>query len=156
VSAAPDPEELVPLPPLHSRDAAPTSPARGPVRVLVVDDDAEMRRYLQLCLERSWGGRAEVTASADGEDALARLAAERFDVLVTDLLLPGPDGFTLCAALEAPGPNHGIPALLVTGEPGAIERAAAFGAGRRDRGLLAKPFNAARLVAAIQRLLEDP
>ena len=66
--------------------------------VLIVDDDAEIRRLLGEYLERN-GMR--VTAVADGQGMRAALRRHRFDLLVLDLMLPGEDGLTLCRDLRA-------------------------------------------------------
>lgn len=142
-----------------SRALEAPNPAReglGAWRVLVVDDDPEMLRYLRLTIERAAGDHAEVRVAGDGLEALAALEAERFDVLVTDVRLPGLDGLALCEALARTERNAASSVLLVTGDPDVLARATAFVAGRRDRAVLAKPFNAARLVDALRRLGAPP
>lgn len=137
---------------------APNSPPAGlgVVRLLVVDDDPEMRRYVRLTVERASGGRAQVTVAGDGIAALELLAAERFDLLVADVRLPGLDGLALCDAMGGTSCNARTPVLLITGDPDVIARAGSFVAGRPDRELLAKPFNAARLLEALRRLAAPP
>lgn len=125
----------------------------GP-RVLVVDDDPDMQRYIRLCLERGWNRGCVVEVRGDGAEALLVAGRERFDVVVTDVRLPGMDGLALAQALGDSRAHAGLPVLVVTGEPDAIARAEALARERRDRAVLAKPFNAARLVAALERLLE--
>ncbi|MFN8588659.1 MAG: response regulator [Candidatus Eisenbacteria bacterium] len=134
----------------------PARPGLGTLRLLVVDDDPEMRRYLKRTLERASAGRADVRLAADGLEALAMLEAERFDLLVADVRLPGLDGLALCRAMAGTERNGATPVLLVTGDPEVLTQASAFVAGRRDRAVLAKPFNAARLVAALARLGAPP
>ncbi len=134
-------------------DTAGALPPAGP-RVLVVDDDPDMRRYIRLCLERGWSRGCAVEVSGDGAEALLLAGRVRFDVVVTDVRLPGMDGLALAAALGESRAHAGLPVLVVTGEPDAIARAEALARERRDRAVLAKPFNAARLVAALERLLE--
>lgn len=128
-------------------------PPAGP-RVLVVDDDPDMQRYIRLCLERGWSRGCVIEVRGDGAEALLLAERERFDVVVTDVRLPGMDGLALAAALGASRAHAGPPVLVVTGEPGDVARAETLARERGDRAVLAKPFNAARLVAALERLLE--
>ncbi len=68
-------------------------------KILVVDDDPDMRETLQIILESA--GYAVVTAE-DGEQCLAKLKQEEPDVLILDLLMPRMDGFEVCKALKDP------------------------------------------------------
>ena len=63
--------------------AAPDAPAPAVLRVLVVDDDAEMRRYLQLGIERAWRRPAVVTTCGDGAEALRLVREAGFDLVIT-------------------------------------------------------------------------
>lgn len=76
---------------------APHSGLAG-VRVLVVDDDAEARRLARTVLEIDG---ASITEAESAPDALRVLRQERPDVLVTDLSMPGEDGYWLIAAVRA-------------------------------------------------------
>src|SRR5262245_60535803 len=117
------------------------------MNLLVVDDDPEMRRYMQRSLERCFPS-ALVQQAVDGEDALSAAHGRRFDAVVTDVLLPRLDGLALCAALD-----EALPVLVVSGELEAVERARTRLRGRPGRAFLAKPFNAATLCAAVKHLL---
>lgn len=129
--------------------------ARGRVlEVLVVDDDPEMRRYVQRALRRGFGAAGHVEEAADGEDALRSLRAGRFDALITDVLLPRLDGLALCRALDDDPVMRSLPVLIVSGELAAVERARELVRDRPSRGFLAKPFNGADLCAALEHLLE--
>ena len=64
--------------------------AAEPVSVLVVDDDAAIRRLLSTLLERA---HADVEAVPDGRDALARLQSRPYSVIILDLMMPTTDGF---------------------------------------------------------------
>jgi DNA-binding response OmpR family regulator len=68
-------------------------------KILVVDDDPDMREALQIMLES--GGYTVVTAD-DGEKCLAKLKEEQPDLLILDLLMPRMDGFEVCKALKDP------------------------------------------------------
>ncbi|MDY6836906.1 MAG: response regulator [Thermodesulfobacteriota bacterium] len=68
-------------------------------KILVVDDDPDMRETLQMILESA--GYAVVLAE-DGEQCLSKLKEEPFDLLLLDLLMPNMDGFEVCKALKDP------------------------------------------------------
>ena len=116
--------------------------------VLVVDDDADMRRYLKRCLAEL--ETVDVCEAADGLAALERARGGGIDLIVSDVVMPRLDGIGLCRALQADAALSGIPVLLITAEgapPGLPG-----GAG----GVLAKPFDAVRLRATVDRLLAPP
>lgn len=68
-------------------------------KILVVDDDPDMREALQMILE---SGGYTVVMAEDGEKCLSKLKEERPDLLVLDLLMPRMDGFEVCKALKDP------------------------------------------------------
>jgi len=68
-------------------------------KILVVDDDPEMRETLQIILE---SGGYTVVMAEDGEQCLAKLKEEQPDLLILDLLMPRMDGFEVCKALKDP------------------------------------------------------
>ncbi|WP_412069196.1 response regulator [Rubrivirga sp. IMCC43871] len=110
-------------------------------RVLIADDDDEMRAYIRHSLRES----ARVTEVVDGTEALHLVRRLPPDLVIADIRMPGLDGHALCAALRADGATCDVPVLLVSGEPREES-------GCED-GFLAKPFNAASLRAAVERLL---
>jgi CheY-like chemotaxis protein len=122
------------------------------LELLVVDDDPDMRRYIQRGLERGIEG-GHVHQAADGEEALRMIAAEHFDVVITDVLLPRLDGLSLCRALDDDPEMASLPVLIVSGELDAVERAQDLVRGHASRSFLPKPFNSATLCAAVERLL---
>lgn len=69
------------------------------VKILVVDDDPDMRDALQMILE---SGGYSVVMAEDGEQCLAKLKEEQPDLLILDLLMPRMDGFEVCKALKDP------------------------------------------------------
>ncbi|MGH7385664.1 MAG: response regulator [Candidatus Rokuibacteriota bacterium] len=119
-----------------------------PRRVLVVDDEADFLATYERLLRRQ--GYEVVTATSRGA-ALAALASERPHLLISDLRLPDGDGLDVVrAARGAPEP---LPAIVVTGYPSDETRRAALAAGATT--FLAKPFAAAKLLAAIQSSLDQ-
>jgi len=117
----------------------------GP-RVLIVEDDAELRGILVRGLGEE-GFRAE--AAGTGADLLRRAVADPADALVVDIGLPDTDGRDLCQALRAQGVE--APVLFLTARDALVERLSGFRAGGDD--YLTKPFAFAELVARLQALL---
>lgn len=129
----------------ESGDAA----ARKGTRVLVVDDHPINRRTLELLLEPAG---VEVTAVESGAEALERLAAGRFDAVLSDLHMPGMDGLALARAVRSgTGPNRNVPVIAVTGADSDTERARCEAAGMT--GYVAKPISAPALYAALEAAL---
>jgi CheY-like chemotaxis protein len=90
-----------------------TVPLNG-CQVLVVEDDHDSRNAMRETLEVA--GAAVTTAGSAG-DALAALAARRFDVVVSDLAMPQQSGFWLITKIRQLYPDRPIPVLAVTGHP---------------------------------------
>ncbi len=126
-------------------------PAGGaPGRVLVVDDNELNRDLLVRRLERD--GHA-VGVAADGAAALARLAAEPYDVVLLDIMMPGLDGFAVLERMQADAALRGVRVVVVSadGAVDAIARAISLGAD----DYLTKPISpvllAARLASSLAR-----
>jgi DNA-binding NtrC family response regulator len=118
-----------------------------PGRVLVVEDEREMRAMLEKGLTRR-GFTPVALPSAD--EALARLAGEDFDVVLTDLRMPGMDGLALCERIALNRPD--IPVVVVTAF-GSLETAvAAIRAGAYD--FVTKPIDVDALVLVLERAVQ--
>lgn len=117
-------------------------------RVLVVDDEAPMRFMLSKQLNRA--GFDTVTA-ADGEAALTAAAANAFDAIVLDVVMPGMDGFEVCRRLKADPLTAGTPVLFLSASCSGEFRRRAFRLGADD--FLAKPFETNELPTYIQAIL---
>jgi len=111
--------------------------------ILVVDDHRGVRDALRLVLE---GAGYHVTTAADGRQALARIAAERPDVVLTDLQMPVLSGTELRARLLAQTPA--LPVVLMSEDPAVAGLAAVH----RADGYLTKPFEPDALFALLARL----
>jgi two-component system, OmpR family, response regulator MprA len=115
-------------------------------RVLVVDDDAPVRRML----ERALGAEGfAVRAAADGGAALALAEQEVPDVVVLDVAMPGMDGLDVCRRMRAKGMRSGI--LMLTARDAVPDRVSGLEAGADD--YLVKPFALEELVARIRALV---
>jgi two-component system response regulator MprA len=114
--------------------------------ILVVDDDAPIRRMLDRTL--SAAGYA-VESVVEGGDALAAVEQSTPDLIVLDVGLPGLDGLTVCRRLRAKG--LAIPVLLLTARDAVPDRVAGLDAGADD--YLVKPFATDELLARVRALL---
>jgi PAS domain S-box-containing protein len=128
-------------------DAAAASRLSG-VRVLVIDDDPDTRDALQLVLQ---GHGAQVTAAGSGAEARACIASAAPDVIISDLRLPGEDGYDLLRAMRAIDRFRSTPAIAITGLDSDDRIEAAESAGYDLR--LGKPIDAEALVNAVTDLL---
>jgi two-component system, OmpR family, response regulator MprA len=117
-----------------------------PEAVLLVDDDAPIRRMLERTLSAE--GYA-VSAVADGGSALAQVERSVPDVIVLDVAMPGLDGLAVTRRLRAKGLP--VPILLLTARDALHERVAGLDAGADD--YLVKPFEVDELTARIRALL---
>jgi DNA-binding response OmpR family regulator len=116
------------------------------VRVLVVDDDARLAGALRRGLETE--GFA-VDVAADGDEGAWYAQEFPYDVIVLDVMLPGTDGYTLCARLREAG--NWTPILMLTAKDGDSDEAHALDTGADD--YLAKPFSYVVLLARLRALL---
>ena len=115
-------------------------------RVLLVEDEPAMRIALQDALEAE-GYR--VLTARDGQAGLERALKEKPALLLLDVMLPGLNGFDLCAQLRRLG--NPVPVLMLTAKGALDDRVAGLEAGADD--YLCKPFEMAELIARIQALL---
>jgi CheY-like chemotaxis protein len=113
--------------------------ANSPGRVLVIDDDPEAALFATYALEK---GGFTVTRTPDPAMALALVAAEPWNLALTDLDLPGISGAELIAALRLVAPR--LPVIVLTAHP----RAEFPEGDAAPDGLLLKPVSAQRLLAA--------
>lgn len=114
-------------------------------RILVVDDDPEIRRLLLAYLEKN-GYRA--SAVADGREMWRFLEVSNPDLIVLDLMLPGDDGLELCRNLRA---KSRIPVIMLTARGDEMDRILGLEMGADD--YLPKPFNPRELLARIKVVL---
>jgi PAS domain S-box-containing protein len=148
-------EALQWLEPDHAADAdsgpmpldalAPRSAARaGAARILVADDNADLRDYLARLL----GAEYDVLTARDGFEALDVALADRPDLLVADAMMPGLDGFELIARLRADTRTRTLPIIVLSARAGEEARIEGLGSGADD--YLVKPFSARELLARVR------
>jgi CheY-like chemotaxis protein len=126
---------------------APDRDDRRP-RVLVADDNADMRLYVARLL----GERYRVTAAGDGEAALQAAVQEPPDLILTDVMMPRLDGFQLMQRLRADPATRDIPIIMLSARAGEESRVEGMQAGADD--YLVKPFGARELLARVSGNLQ--
>ncbi|HET7357913.1 MAG TPA: SpoIIE family protein phosphatase [Nocardioidaceae bacterium] len=142
-------EEALQLPTGHG-GGPPRPPRReGPApRVLVVDDNADIREYVAGVLAEEY----LVDTAVDGADALTKAKAAHPDLVLTDVMMPRMDGFELLTALQEDPATVGVPVVMLSaraGEEGLLE-----GLDRGADDYLIKPFTARELKARVRANLE--
>ncbi len=112
-------------------------------RVLLADDNADVREYVARLLGREY----KVIAVSNGDDALAAALAEPPDLILSDVMMPGLDGFKLLEELRAHSETATIPVILLSARAGEESRVEGLDAGADD--YLIKPFTARELLARV-------
>jgi len=121
-------------------------------RILIIDDNAELRSMLRIALA---GAGHQIEEAENGVVGLQRYKERPFDLVITDILMPEKEGFETIRELRAADPNVRIVAIS-GGLPNAhfdpLPLASLLGA----RKTLAKPFDIAQLLKVVQGVLDDP
>jgi two-component system chemotaxis response regulator CheY len=116
--------------------------------ILAVDDSAAMRQMVNVALT---GAGYQVTQAVDGLEALRIAAQQTFDLVITDVNMPNMDGITLVRELRGRPEYKRVPLLVLTTEATAERKQEGKTAGAT--GWLVKPFNPAKLLAAIAKVV---
>jgi len=116
------------------------------VKLLLVEDDTKLAAAVQRGLEAE-GFTVEV--ASDGDEGLWRATEGTYDLVLLDIMLPGRNGYRICADLRAAG--NWTPILMLTAKEGDLDEAEALDTGADD--YLSKPFSFAVLVARVRALL---
>jgi len=114
-----------------------------PSRILLADDNADMREYVRRLLREQY----EVLAVADGESALKSAREQRPDLILSDIMMPRLNGFELLRAVRADRDLKSIPVILLSARAGEESRVEGLDAGADD--YLVKPFSARELLARV-------
>ncbi|HEY9735479.1 MAG TPA: response regulator, partial [Trichocoleus sp.] len=120
------------------------APGFKPVRVLLVDDSADMRSYLKRLLSQRW----QVETAANGAIALRSIQQNPPDLVLTDVMMPEMDGLQLLQTLRADPQTSSIPIILLSARAG--EEATLEGLETGADDYLVKPFSARELVARVE------
>ncbi len=124
-------------------DATAPEPGRG-ARIVLADDNADMRGYIRRLLE---GEGYAVTAVPDGADALAAVRRERPDLVLTDVMMPNLDGFGLLAEIRGDPNLSDLSVIMLSARAGDEAQVEGFDAGADD--YVIKPFSARELLARV-------
>ena len=122
---------------------AQAGPAENADRILVVDDNADMRRYLKRILQDHW----KVETATDGMLALTRVRKSVPALVIADLMMPGLDGLSLLRALRDDPNCAQVPVMVLSARVNEDASVDALGAGADD--YLPKPFSARELIARV-------
>lgn len=115
-------------------------------RILIAEDDANLRRILASTLEKN---NYAVGTAADGQQASAMFNAEKYDLVITDVMMPKMDGNELCHAIRRADAD--VPVLMLTALEAIDDKEKSFRSGADD--YLTKPFALRELLLRIQALL---
>jgi response regulator RpfG family c-di-GMP phosphodiesterase len=126
-------------------DISPPQPAGDPIRLLVVDDDTNLRALLRTSFEVA---DIAVEEAENATSAARKIAARHPDVIVLDVGMPGVDGITFCRGLKSDPRTRDIPVVLLTGNADAELDGWQAGAG----AFLRKPFSPLTLLTVVERL----
>jgi CheY-like chemotaxis protein len=120
-------------------------------KILIVDDEEPIRTLAAASIQHTLGETWSIAFAATGEEALARVACERPDLVLLDIMMPGMDGFEVCRRLKACPETSSIRVVFLTGvgDESAITEGLRIG----GEGYILKPFNPVTLAAQIAELL---
>jgi DNA-binding response OmpR family regulator len=117
-------------------------------KILVVDDSPTDLTVMATPLRRDGYG---VVTAHDGQEALARLEGESFDLVLLDVIMPGVNGFQLCRSLRRDPRYAGLSIVLVTSKREDFDRY--WGLKQGADGYIVKPFSSEQLLAAVRQYL---
>lgn len=116
--------------------------------IMTADDSASVRQMVAFTLKQNG---YDVIEAVDGQDALIKLAAQKVDMLLTDLNMPNLDGIGLIKGVRSGGPNKFIPIIMLTTESQDSKKAEGKAAGAT--GWIVKPFKPEQLIAVTKKVL---
>ncbi|WP_052055731.1 PAS domain-containing protein [Myxosarcina sp. GI1] len=140
----------LPTEPQHSDPTEPTVETNrfNGIKVLVIEDEVDSRELLSLVLELRG---AEIVTVASANEALEVLSELVPDLIISDIGLPGMDGYTLITQIRSLPQGQDIPAIALTAYTGEIDRQRCLNAGFQEQ--ISKPFNVNELIATVTRLM---
>jgi PAS domain S-box-containing protein len=140
----PESDSNIQLPPVFASDSVQAPHLQTTTgRILLADDNADMRGYVRRLL----GDNYEVRAVSNGTEALAEIRGHPPDLVLTDVMMPGLDGFGLLREIRADESTKTIPVILLSARAGEDARIEGMQAGADD--YMVKPFTARELLARV-------
>jgi CheY-like chemotaxis protein len=133
----------------ESAQRTPAGPRDGAVRVLVVDDSIGVRELQRVILE---GAGYTVITAVDGLDGVTRLTGDPVDLVLSDVEMPGMDGFTFTRTIRKTKGWENVPVVIMTSRGGEADRRAGLDAGA-DAYLLKSEFDQHELLDVVRRLV---
>ena len=123
---------------------------RGKPRILVVDDDLFIRKPLESILQQ---GGFEAMTAANGEECLEMLEDDRPDLIILDVIMPGPDGYEVCKAIKGEARYAEIPVILMSARARHCDQQRGFDLGAT--GFVRKPYMPAELLRQVRKILAN-
>ncbi len=120
------------------------------IQALVVEDSPTMRQLIVFALRRLQ--TLKVTEADDGLDALKKLQASKFDILITDINMPMMDGLKLVGHVRKDPTHKDIPIVIITTEGAAEDRQRALALGAN--AYITKPIQAPQVINTVKELLK--
>jgi two-component system OmpR family response regulator len=122
------------------------------VKVLIVDDEDDIRRIARIALTKV--GQMDVIEASSGTEGVRLAVEERPDVVLLDVMMPGLDGPSTLAALRSDAATASLPVVFLTAKAMAseVERLKGLGV----RGVLTKPFDPMTLASELRAILKEP
>jgi DNA-binding response OmpR family regulator len=117
-------------------------------RILVVDDDLNFARALDLYLRKAG---YEVVVAPSGSEGLVKVAQDRPDVVILDVMMPDMDGYEMCRRLRSNPETARLPVLMFTARTQVTDKINGFEAGADD--YVTKPAHLAEVLARVKALL---
>ncbi|MEJ7762648.1 MAG: response regulator transcription factor [Thermomicrobiales bacterium] len=117
------------------------------LKLLIAEDTSDLANAVAFAARMAWPG-CQVTIASDGEDALARFAADPADLVVLDVGMPPPNGFEVCRRIREVSE---VPILMLTVRDATVDKVRALDLGADD--YLTKPFDHLELLARLRALL---
>ena len=133
----------------HKQEAASRVSESDRPTILVVDDNADLRRFIGTLLE----GEYRILSACDGREALEKATRELPDLVVSDVMMPVMDGLELCKALKGQLATSHIPVILLTAKSMEEQRAEGYDSGAD--AYISKPFSEKVLLSRIGNLLKS-
>jgi signal transduction histidine kinase/CheY-like chemotaxis protein len=140
-------EEMQSWLPSADAEPPPATPGVARPRILLADDNADMRRYVHRLLDADY----DVSAVSDGLAAVEAARSGRFDLVLTDVMMPKLDGYALIEAMRGDERTRTVPIMLLSARAGEDSRVEGMAAGADE--YLVKPFSARELLVRVGALL---